>query len=121
MKEGAAEAWASLVEEIPDVMFLARPRASHAIRRWPPPGLARILRIFYIRTRAVRMLWSQGVMHTPQFDHGSNRFALDTIERPSSIGDCPIVRRPPCPLEQEPQRIERFPEARARRRNSAMR
>ena len=62
---------------------------------------------------------SAGTMVTQQFDHGSNPFAVDAIQRPPSIGDCPIIRCPPCALlQQESQRIERFSEA--RRRNGAV-
>ena len=56
-----------------------------------------------------------GVMPTQEFDHDSNRFGVDTIERPPGVGNCTFVWRPARAFQnKEPQRIERFPEARCR-------
>ena len=54
-----------------------------------------------------------GVMRTQQFDHGSNRFTIDAIERAPRLGNRSIIRRPPRTLlKQEAQRIERLPKPR---------
>ena len=78
-----------------------------------------MLRIFSRSDKILQDLLVAGVMRAQQFDHGSNRFAIDAIERPPGVGDCTVVWRPSRALpKKEPQRIERFPEA--RRRNDAV-